>query len=72
MIPDYIDCIYSKFDEIYKNGGRYFVLMNTAPLELSPLYGLPGKGGVSVSQYWPDKVRNVFFWLFGGDGADEV
>lgn len=57
VIPDYIDCIYDRFDSIYKDGGRYFVLMNTAPLQLSPLYGLPEAGGVSVSQYWPDKVK---------------
>jgi len=57
VIPDYIDCIYDRFDSIYKDGGRFFVLMNTAPLQLSPLYGLPGAGGVSVSQYWSNKVR---------------
>ncbi|KAH7312882.1 GDSL lipase/esterase [Rhexocercosporidium sp. MPI-PUGE-AT-0058] len=58
-IPDYVDCIFKRFDEIYKNGGRYFVLMNTAPLELSPLYGLPGKGGLAASHYWPDKPANI-------------
>jgi hypothetical protein len=56
-IPDYVDCIFNRFDTLYKNGARYFVLMNTAPLELSPLYGLPGKGGLAASHYWPDKVR---------------
>lgn len=56
VIPDYIDCIYDKFDAIYKAGGRYFVLMNTAPLQLSPLYGMPAHGGLAVSKYWPDKV----------------
>jgi hypothetical protein len=30
--------------------------MNTAPLQLSPLYGLPGQGGLAASHYWPDKV----------------
>jgi hypothetical protein len=30
-ISDYVDCIYNRFDSIYANGGRYFVLMNTAP-----------------------------------------
>lgn len=55
-LPDYVDCIYKRFDEIYANGGRYFVLMNTAPLNLSPLYGLPGEGGLAVSHYWTDKV----------------
>ncbi|KAL2060899.1 hypothetical protein VTL71DRAFT_8951 [Oculimacula yallundae] len=59
-IPDYVDCIFKRFDEIYMNGGRYFVLMNTAPLELSPLYGLPGKGGLTTSAlYWPDKPANI-------------
>jgi hypothetical protein len=57
VIPDYVDCIYNHFDKIYANGGRYFVLMNTAPLELSPLYGLPGHGGLTASHYWPDKVN---------------
>jgi len=56
-IPDYVNCIYNHFDKIYANGGRYFVLMNTAPLELSPLYGLPSQGGLAASHYWPDKVR---------------
>jgi hypothetical protein len=55
-ISDYVDCIYNRFDSIYANGGRYFVLMNTAPLQLSPLYGLPGQGGLAASHYWPDKV----------------
>jgi hypothetical protein len=56
-IPDYVDCIFNRFDTLYANGARYFVLMNTAPLELSPLYGLPGHGGLAASHYWPDKVR---------------
>jgi hypothetical protein len=50
-IPDYVDCIYDRFDEIYKTGGRYFVLMNTATLQLSPLYGMPGIGGLPASHY---------------------
>ncbi|KAG9231626.1 GDSL lipase/esterase, partial [Amylocarpus encephaloides] len=58
-IPDYVDCIFSRFDTLYKNGARYFVLMNTAPLELSPLYGLPGAGGQTASHYWPDKPSNI-------------
>jgi phospholipase/lecithinase/hemolysin len=55
-IPDYVDCIYDRFDSIYAEGGRYFVLMNTAPLQLSPLYGMPDAGGLNTSHYWPDKV----------------
>jgi hypothetical protein len=57
VIPDYIDCIYNRFDSIYAAGGGYFVLMNTAPLQLSPLYGLPGDGGLATSRYWPTKVK---------------
>jgi hypothetical protein len=29
-ISTYIECVYQAFDGIYKTGGRYFVLMNTA------------------------------------------
>lgn len=56
-IPDYVDCVFEKFDRIYKAGGRYFVLFNAAPLELSPLYGKQAAGGLTVSQYWTDKVK---------------
>lgn len=55
-IPDYVDCIFDRYDEIYANGGRYFVLMNNAPLNLAPLYALPGQGGLATSHYWTDKV----------------
>lgn len=57
VIPDYVDCIFEKFDRIYQAGGRYFVLFNTPPLELSPLYGRPEAGALVVSKFWPDKVR---------------
>ena len=56
VIPDFVDCIFEKFDRIYREGGRYFVLFNTPPLELSPIYGLPEAGGLAVSKFWPDKV----------------
>jgi hypothetical protein len=55
-LEDYVDCIFDAFDGIYSTGGRNFVLMNVAPLELSPLYGMPKAGGLTWSQYWPDKV----------------
>lgn len=58
-ILDYIECIYSAFDQIYRNGGRYFVLMNLAPLQLAPLYATPENHGVGPNQYWPDKPRNI-------------
>ena len=58
-IPDYIDCIYQVFDQIYDNGGRYFVLMNNAPLQLSPLYATPENNGVGSNHYWPNKPENI-------------
>jgi len=63
-IPDYVDCIYDRFDGIYSAGGRYFVLMNTAPLQFTPLYGLPGLGGDIVSTYWPDKVLSTHLPIY--------
>lgn len=59
-IPDYVDCIFEKFDRIYKAGGRYFVLFNAPPLELSPLYGKLAAGGLTASKYWTDKVDTPF------------
>ncbi|PQE31364.1 acetyl esterase protein [Rutstroemia sp. NJR-2017a WRK4] len=58
-IPDYIDCIFDRFDGIYATGARYFVLMNLAPLQLSPLYGMPDAGGLNASHYWTDKPSNI-------------
>ncbi|KIN00045.1 carbohydrate esterase family 16 protein [Oidiodendron maius Zn] len=58
-ITDYVDCIFDRYDQIYKEGGRYFVLMNTVPLELTPLYGMPDAGGLTTSHYWPDKWSNI-------------
>jgi hypothetical protein len=58
-ITDYVDCVFDRYDQIYKEGGRFFVLMNTAPLELTPLYGMPDAGGLTATHYWPDKVCSV-------------
>lgn len=58
-IVNYTDCVFGAIQSIYDNGGRYFVLQNVAPLELSPQYGLPGKGGLESTQYWPDKPSNI-------------
>lgn len=58
-LATFTDCIFNKFDQIYATGGRYFVLMNLAPLQLSPLYGIPGVGGLSKSSYWADKPGNA-------------
>lgn len=58
-IPDYIECIYSAFEQIYNNGGRYFVLMNLAPRQLTPLYATPENHGVGPKFYWPEKPNNI-------------
>lgn len=58
-IVDYIDCVYDQFSRLYESGARYFVLQNVAPLQLTPQYGLPSKGGLNATQYWPDKPANT-------------
>ncbi|THV72794.1 GDSL lipase/acylhydrolase family protein [Aureobasidium pullulans] len=58
-IPDYIDCVYTQFSRLYASGARYFVLQNVSPLQLSPQYGLPSKGGLNATQYWPEKPANT-------------
>jgi hypothetical protein len=54
---DYINCIYQSLDEIYKTGGRRFVLMNVIPLNLLPLYTLPK--GQGADQFYPNKPADV-------------
>ena len=49
-ITSYIDCVWSVFDTIYATGGRRFVLLNTAPLQLAPLYVPQSSGGVGDSK----------------------
>ncbi|KAI0401660.1 carbohydrate esterase family 16 protein [Xylaria palmicola] len=55
-ISDYIDCIWSAFDEIYSTGGRRFALLTQAPLELSPLYAAVENGGSGNVNFWPNKT----------------
>ncbi|KAI0130388.1 acetyl esterase [Xylariales sp. AK1849] len=55
-ITDFIGCIWEVFDNIYSTGGRHFVLLNTAPLEHSPLYAAPENGGVLDDHYWTNKT----------------
>lgn len=54
-LTTYLDCVYDQLSRVYDNGGRYFVIMNVAPLNLGPEYGIPGLGGVGPNKYWPDK-----------------
>ncbi|PYH95491.1 GDSL lipase/acylhydrolase family protein [Aspergillus ellipticus CBS 707.79] len=59
-IPDYIDCVYSALDGVYKTeAAKYFVIMNIVPLQLAPLYATPENGGVGPNDYWPDKPSNI-------------
>jgi phospholipase/lecithinase/hemolysin len=55
-ITSVVNCIWTAMDELYALGADYFVLMNTAPLQLSPEYGLPDAGGVGDNEYWALKV----------------
>ncbi|TGJ87459.1 hypothetical protein E0Z10_g1290 [Xylaria hypoxylon] len=55
-ISDYIDCVWSLFDEVYSTGGRRFVLFTQAPLERSPLYASIENGGSGNVNYWPNKT----------------
>lgn len=58
-IVDYTECVFNAIESVYKNGARYFVLQNVAPLNLLPQYGTPEKGGLAKTQYWADKTGNL-------------
>lgn len=58
MLADYTGCVYAVFDALYAAGGRNFVLMNTVPLHLAPLYANDTLHGVGDNQYWPEKWTN--------------
>ncbi|KAL2005065.1 hypothetical protein VTN00DRAFT_2915 [Thermoascus crustaceus] len=51
-LTNYTHCIFKAFDAMYSAGGRNFVLMNLAPLQLSPQYNINGTG---PNHYFPDK-----------------
>lgn len=55
-ITNFIECIWQVFDNIYQTGGRHFVILNTAPLEHSPLYAAPLNSGVGNNHYWTNKT----------------
>ncbi|KIX04773.1 uncharacterized protein Z518_05643 [Rhinocladiella mackenziei CBS 650.93] len=58
VLTDYTSCVYEVFDKLYAGGGRRFVLMNTVPLHLAPLYANDTLHGVGANQYWPHKPTN--------------
>ncbi|TKA62266.1 hypothetical protein B0A55_10897 [Friedmanniomyces simplex] len=58
-LTTYVGCVYDQLSRVYDNGGRFFVLMNVAPLNLAPEYGVAGEGGAGPNQYWEDKSGNI-------------
>jgi phospholipase/lecithinase/hemolysin len=56
-ITAYTDCVFEQLDRLYEVGARRFVLMNIAPLYVSPQYARPENGGVESSQFWSDKAE---------------
>ena len=58
VLTDYTDCVYQSLDQLYASGARVFVLMNTVPLQLAPLYANTSIGGVTETSYWPEMTSN--------------
>lgn len=58
-LTDYTNCVFEAFDKLYAFGGRYFVLINVAPLDLLPQYANSSESGVAVSRFWQDKPDNL-------------
>lgn len=56
-ITNYTNCVFEQLDRLYAIGARRFVVMNIAPLDLSPQYALPENGGVAAPKYWKDKIQ---------------
>jgi phospholipase/lecithinase/hemolysin len=56
-ISDFVSCVFGVLDEIYKTGGRRFVVLNAGPLELTPLYAHPDNGGTYDSMFWTTKTQ---------------
>ena len=55
-LTTFVDCIWSVFDNIYETGGRRFVLLNEAPLQVAPMYAAESAGGAGNNQYWQNKT----------------
>jgi hypothetical protein len=49
------ECVYAQLDRLHEIGARAFVLLNIAPLDLSPQHALPENGGLTDPQYWTEK-----------------
>lgn len=62
VLTDYTDCVYQAMDQLYQQGARVFVLMNTIPLQLAPMYANASLDGViqpDMSSMNRTKVSNV-------------
>lgn len=56
-LSDFVDCSWQVFDEVYKTGGRHFVLFTIFPYDQSPLYNLPSRGGLESPPSNPTKTE---------------
>ena len=59
VLSDYVDCLFTQMDRLYASGGRYFVLFNIIPIELTALFANASEGGETPSYYWPTKPENL-------------
>ena len=50
VLADFTDCVYAALDGIYAAGARTFVLMNTIPLHLAPVYANETLHGMAVGE----------------------
>lgn len=50
-ISDFVECVFQTFDAAYESGGRYFVLLNEAPLHVAPLYAAPTETSNKMFEY---------------------
>lgn len=58
VLTDYTECVYQSLDQLYASGARVFVLFNTVPLQLAPLYANASINGVTETRYWPMMPSN--------------
>lgn len=58
VLTDNTACVFSSLDALYASGGRFFVLLNVAPLNLAPLYASYTIHGSGPNHYWPAMPAN--------------
>lgn len=56
-LSDYVECNWQVLDEVYKTGGRHFILLTVFPYDQSPLYNLPSQGGLESPTSNPTKAE---------------